>query len=102
MENGIFKDRNGYIAYRHNGIKYSLFDGVTMGRSSSSDIAFLMLESYEDIHVEFIAYQYGSFELEDESNLGEHFGWIDQACEQWENKHPGIVERIWKGEIKEL
>ena len=102
MTTGLFKDKNGYVAYRHNGIKYSLFDGVTMGRSSSSDIAFLMLESYENIHVEYIAYQYGSFELEDERNLGERIDWIDQACEDWENKHPDTVERIWKGEVEEI
>ena len=96
----IEMSKHGYYFFRkHNGIRYDLNHGVTIGKELASDIIYIMLEAYDDIPCEFVGWMFGCTDLENNCpNIPDD---LDYYTDKWEQEHPDIVARILNGEVEE-
>ena len=90
-----------------NGIKYSLYEGTSINRNTTSDICFIMLDNYPKIddelfdgdkEYELVGWFYGAFQYEDFINDFKDI--VEGFVKKYEEKHTDIVNYLTKG-IKE-
>lgn len=81
----------GYYFVSDSGIRYDLFEGVSMwgDRQYTSDIIFIVISGLNneiDTPADhFVGYMYGASFLSD--NIGEYEGYISEMVEEYEQKH---------------
>jgi hypothetical protein len=99
----LYKTDDGYEYESDNGIKYSLYEGVSIEgkRKVSSDICYIVLDNYEDIDIENINVNWffgATFIEEAEEDIKEI---IDGFVNDYEKSHPKIVKAIGKQPIRQ-
>ena len=99
------RTEQGYYYFRkHNGIRYELNEGVSIGSTQvyTSDILYIMLNAYVDIPCELIDWSFGCDDLEDERYRNDMIKFIDHTTDKWEKEHPEITQDILNGKYEEI
>ena len=102
-ESRLERTNQGFYYFRkHNGIRYELNEGCSIGstQSYSSDIVYIMLESYDELPCQFIGWCSGCDDLENGDT--EMIKFIDDITDEWEKKNPEITKNIIDGLYTEI
>lgn len=93
----ITNDEYSFIS--DSGIEYSIYEGYTLGkgRQKPTDIVFIVFDLYDSIN-ETVYNMYGACGLDENDEYGLNI--INFVVNEWESKHPGIVQGIKDGTIE--
>lgn len=109
-ENGVYYFR------KHNGIKYELLEGLTIGTKETkrfaSDMLFVMLSAYDDLPTIFVGWMFGAclFDTLDDPNHSnpsiDHHDYLirelDHITDKWESENEVLVQEILVGKYEEM
>lgn len=106
------REEGTYYFRKHNGIKYQLLEGTTIGRKGAkqfaSDQVFVMLANYDDLPVVFVGWMFGAClfdDIEDEDFIKDReylIEELDHITDEWEEVNKELVQEILDGDYKEI